>query len=843
MQLRTMSLLSLMATLLVTSFTSPAHGQSTNPEFRAMWISRFEWPKGDEATIKARIDTMMQELAAHNFNAVFFQVRGQADTFYPSPYEIWSNLINGGVDPGWDPLAYAIDAAHANGLKFHAYINTHTCWQSGAGKDPAAGHLFFAHCRASDPDHRDWLIHDSAGNPVQYHENDYVWIAPGVPAFQAYIRKQVMYVVENYDVDGIHFDRIRTPNSLFSYDPISQARRADPQSNPNALDFSHWTRDQITRNVRDMYAAIMSVKPHLVVSAAVFQDSATAPASVHQDALTWAQTGGMDMLVPMMYTSGVAGSTWDSRLIAWLAGSGGRQVVAGQGASVGSSMLQQQIELTRTRGGAGNSVFSWDSFASFDSYLGSVYQASVAPPAMTWKTAPQTGIVFGYVTDAAGQPVVDAQLRRGGSTYVGLSTGDGFYSFLQVPPGTYTLEVTHRAYDPVSVANVTVTAGQVKRQDIALGAQFPPIITEVTPDPDATLVTRQYTRQLTLAQGLATGWTLLQAPPGTTISNTGTIRGWTPTAADVNQTFTFTARVTSSAGVDDETWQVRVDPLPDCYVYKLTGFEARDDAAMELFQKPRTSGTTVDDLATSPNVAEVTSQVTAFKGNKCLKVQWQYLDTLPERWMRLTTSNAPFLPNPTVDLERPIRFRLRVDSGRFRLCIGIRETETNAAIGANGGTVGSIEWVGAPSVINGAPQGVLVEAIPGVWQTFEFKPLADPISSFTGNAQLLSPNGKGVFEHIAFSVVDTVGPITVYIDDVDFTCHSSPFGDLNGDGYVDAADFLLFSACGSGPAINLNSGCQSCDADLDSDVDNIDFAAFQRCYSGILPQVNVNCAR
>jgi uncharacterized lipoprotein YddW (UPF0748 family) len=816
--------------------------QSTAPEFRAMWISRYEWPSGTEAQIKARLDAMMQNLADNHFNAVFLQVRGQADVLYPSPTEVWSPLINGGVDPGWDPLAYAIDAAHSRGIQFHAYINTHTCWQSSSQAEPAnTNHVYYRHCRASDPDHRDWLIHNAAGEPVQWGESNYVWFAPGVPACQAYTREQVLYVVQNYDVDGVHFDRIRTPSAGYSYDPISQARRGSVQSNPGNLDFSHWTRDQITRQVRDMYAAIMAVKPNVVVSAAVFPNSATAPSSVNQDALTWAQTGGMDMLVPMIYTSGASGTAWDTQLQAWIAGSGGRQVVAGQVTSVGSAMLQSQVQLTRTRGGQGNSPFSYSSFTYWTDYLGNIYQVAVDPPEMSWKTNPTTAIIQGYVTNASNEAVVDAQVTRNGSDYIGLSSGDGYYSLLLVEPGAYTLQASHPAYGTTSV-NVTVTAGQVLRQDLHLGSLLPPAIAEVSPDPDSVTVTRPYQRQLSIAQGSADSWTLLEGPTGATVSDTGMVSGWTPPAGTIGQSYTFTARATNAAGSDDETWQVQVAPFPACTIVKLTGFEGYSNGAAVLFQKPAYSGTTSAHVATSPNVAKVTDAVPAFKGSKTLQVQWQFVDATAQRWMRLTTANGASLPNPTIALDRPIRFRLRLDSGKLRVCVGIRETTTTAAIGENGGTTGSIEWIGASAVIDNAPQGVLVEGNPGVWQTLEFNPLTDPIRTYTGDGVLASDTGKGTFEHIAFSFVDSVGPFTVYLDDIDFGCYNEPFGDRTGDGYVDADDLLAFLACGSGPRMPYAEDCGWADGDADNDVDQADFARFQRCYSGTLPQTDPACA-
>ena len=200
--------------------------------------------------------------------------------------------------------------------------------------------------------------------------------------------------------------------------------------------------------------------------------------------------------------------------------------------------------------------------------------------------------------------------------------------------------------------------------------------------------------------------------------------------------------------------------------------------------------------------------------------------------MRLTTYNGNIVPNPTVYLDRPIRVRLRVDAGRFRLAVGIRETGTTAEVGQNGGSAGTIEWVGAATDLNGAPQGVLVEPIPGVWQTFVFDPGTDPIRTMNGDGVLSTPSGKGVFEHLAFSVVDTVGPFTVYIDDIDFLCAMAGYGDLDNDADVDLSDYMLFEQCLEGPLVTVAGNCLNADADDDQDVDAADFAAFQEAIGG-----------
>jgi dienelactone hydrolase len=52
-------------------------------------------------------------------------------------------------------------------------------------------------------------------------------------------------------------------------------------------------------------------------------------------------------------------------------------------------------------------------------------------------------------------------------------------------------------------------------------------------------------------------------------------------------------------------------------------------------------------------------------------------------------------------------------------------------------------------------------------------------------------------------------------------------GDLNGDGVVDAADFVTFGVCLMGPDIAVADGCEGADLDLDMDADLLDFRIFQ----------------
>jgi uncharacterized lipoprotein YddW (UPF0748 family) len=470
------------------------------PEFRGMWVSRFEWPSTSLATVQSRIVNIMTNLDNNNFNAAVFQVRGQADTLYPSPFEVWSNILsaNGNAPPGWgsfDPMQYAIDQAHARGLEFHAYINTHVAWQAtcpvpATKPTYSLNHIFWDHFDADNPAARDWLVHDESGTPVQCEESNYTWTAPGVPDACAYTRKQVMYVVENYDIDGVHFDRIRTPGLEFSHDPISEARFAG-EGNPDGLGFADWTRDQFTRMLCDLYAQIMEADSSVKVSSAplgLYQGSRYPgyPLSacgffygktcVYQDAQAWLAAGAQDFIVPQIYwADGGANPDFSEVLPDWVANNAGRHVYAGQITTLGSTELLSQIAATKVIGGEGNVVFSYNSFNNnnyWPSYSnpGGPYETPVATPAMPWKDSPTDGILIGNVTDLnSGDPIVDAHITRNGSSYTALSSGDGLYSMLKVPPGSYTMTFDKPGVGNQVVNNVQVVAGQVTRVDVQLG--------------------------------------------------------------------------------------------------------------------------------------------------------------------------------------------------------------------------------------------------------------------------------------------------------------------------------------------------------------------------------------
>src|SRR5204862_5904689 len=119
-------------------------------------------------------------------------------------------------------------------------------------------------------------------------------------------------------------------------------------------------------------------------------------------------------------------------------------------------------------------------------------------------------------------------------------------------------------------------------------------------------------------------------------------------------------------------------------------------------------------------------------------------------------------PNPTLEFEKGLSFEIYSESD-FYVALGLRETHTLAAVGSNGGTSGSIEWVGG-TVDNSVspPLGRLATA--GKWQRLCFFFPREPVRAFfNGNGVLEASFGKGVLEHLALVPVNYVPGATNHV--------------------------------------------------------------------------------
>ncbi len=145
------------------------------------------------------------------------------------------------------------------------------------------------------------------------------WLCPSNPENQALELAALEEVATKYDVDGIHFDYIRFPDSQTCYCQGCRERFAaacrekgiEIGDFPNSLksnkalnDAWHsWRCDQITTFVRDVNKAVRAKRPDIQISAAVFPRYPGTKESIGQDWGLWVDEGLLDFVCPMDYTS------------------------------------------------------------------------------------------------------------------------------------------------------------------------------------------------------------------------------------------------------------------------------------------------------------------------------------------------------------------------------------------------------------------------------------------------------------------------------------------------------------------------------------------------------------
>ena len=469
--IRCLRLAAILAVLVTVQVIVPATSpRAANPEGRAIWVTRWAYTTGTGSTYssshKARIRRILDRAVEGNFNVIVLQVRGQCDAYYASNYEPWAYELTGthpsslGNDPGWDPLAYAIDQAHLRGLELHAWLNTFNAWR---GTTPPPWGIEPEHMYNLHPE---WICADVNHTPMTL-SSEYVSFSPGNPEVIEHTLNVALDVLERYDVDGIHFDYIRYPTSAYSRDAVTESLFTEDYGYPPDQDedeWKSWQRDRITNFLQQFYYQAQLIKPMVKISAAVI-GRYNVPSSgwdgyniVYQDARLWASRGIIDYLAPMIY--------WNMDEFApliedWTHYSYGRHVYAGIGAYKadefgGWGAIADQVDTARAEGAEGVLFFQSTSFDRSDGYYWTwigqnSFQHPASVPPMWWKDPipPEPPVNLQIVSDGKGNTLTweaPPEASDGdGAEYYGLyrTTGalvdvDDPGQLLHLTPGTGT---------------------------------------------------------------------------------------------------------------------------------------------------------------------------------------------------------------------------------------------------------------------------------------------------------------------------------------------------------------------------------------------------------------------
>ena len=237
---------------------------------------------------------MLDRLEAAGINAVFFQVRSEADAMYDSPLEPWSYWLTGSQgrapNPLYDPLAFAIEEAHARGIELHAWFNPYRV-RRGSNYPTDPSHVTHTH--------PDWL----------YQSGPLTLLDPGQAAVRDYITSVIMDVARRYDVDGIHFD-----DYFYPYPPNQITNQDDYTFSTESrgfTDLGDWRRDNVDLLIAQIADSLRSYDPRIkwgISPFGIYRNNVPAGivgmdaySVIFADPLAWLADGSVDYLVPQLY--------------------------------------------------------------------------------------------------------------------------------------------------------------------------------------------------------------------------------------------------------------------------------------------------------------------------------------------------------------------------------------------------------------------------------------------------------------------------------------------------------------------------------------------------------------
>lgn len=274
--------------------------KESEEELRAVWVPYMSLDMSgtdhSEKSFKDKIDTIVTNCKKHKLNAVIIHVRPCGDALYRSSYFPWSHILTGeqGKDPGYDPLEYIIQAFHNEDIEVHAWINPLRIRMSNTPSEFSDNNPYMKWKNDSDKSNDNYTF--TSGDSIYYN--------PAYPEVRRLIINGIKEIVENYDVDAIHFDDYFYPEDDEDCDSVSYDKYIKSlKKEETPLSKAEWRKGNINSLISGVYSAIHSAKDNVEFGISP-QCNIENDEKLSADIYSWGSIDGyVDYICPQIYVS------------------------------------------------------------------------------------------------------------------------------------------------------------------------------------------------------------------------------------------------------------------------------------------------------------------------------------------------------------------------------------------------------------------------------------------------------------------------------------------------------------------------------------------------------------
>lgn len=261
--------------------------QENDDEMRAIYISYLEFLNNFYSESKSinqgKIDKMIDIIKDNNFNVIILHVSPFSDSIYNSKLFPYSATLTGkeGKNPGFDYLEYFLKKSHAKNIKLFAWINPYRIsfdgnFDSISIDNPARNFINTSN-----------ILVDKKG----------IYYNPASKIVQNLIIRQVEEIINNYNVDGIHFD-----DYFYIQDNIDKEEYENYKKNHSNISLKEFRLMETNSLISRVYMTIKKKNKNISFSIAPDGNINNNYLYHFADIKTWvANYGYVDIIMPQIY--------------------------------------------------------------------------------------------------------------------------------------------------------------------------------------------------------------------------------------------------------------------------------------------------------------------------------------------------------------------------------------------------------------------------------------------------------------------------------------------------------------------------------------------------------------
>lgn len=212
--------------------------------FSYIEIEKYFYNKSTKSS-KSNVVKILDNLVNNNFNVLILHVVSFSDSIYPSVIYPLSNKVKyKNKDPEYDILKYFIEEAKKRNIEIHAWINPYRI----------SSNVDLNEINENHPSYK--LLSNGCVKSVK---NKGIYYSPGCSEVNELIISGIKEIVNNYKIDGIHFDDYFYPDKEIDLDKYNEYVESGGK-----LTLEEYRYENVLTLIKEVYSVIKSINKDVV---------------------------------------------------------------------------------------------------------------------------------------------------------------------------------------------------------------------------------------------------------------------------------------------------------------------------------------------------------------------------------------------------------------------------------------------------------------------------------------------------------------------------------------------------------------------------------------------------